>query len=74
MGKKWKLYHLKTNSKGVANFNVKKLKPGTHDVFIYIEEVHSKYDLEKNSKYYDIVKLSCIANNASSYSDKNIIR
>ncbi|WP_296867129.1 hypothetical protein [uncultured Methanobrevibacter sp.] len=50
MGKKWKLYHLKTNSKGVANFNVKKLKPGTHDVFIYIEEVHSKYDLEKNSK------------------------
>ena len=49
-GKKWKIYYVKTNNKGVAKFNVKKLKPGTHKVFIYIENVHTKYDLEKEIK------------------------
>lgn len=49
-GTKWKIYHVKTNNNGVAKFNVKKLKSGTHDVLIYIDDAHTKYDLEKESK------------------------
>ena len=47
-GKKWKTYKVKTNNKGVAKFNTKKLSKGTHKVFIYNEDV--KYIVEKDSK------------------------
>ena len=38
-----------------------------------LKEYKKEKDLEKNKKYYDIVKLSCIGNNGSSYSDDKII-
>jgi calcium-translocating P-type ATPase len=38
-----------------------------------LKEYKREKDLEKNKKYYDIVKLSCIGNNESSYSDDKII-
>lgn len=38
-----------------------------------LKEYKKEKDLIKNSKYYDIVKLSCIGNNESSYSDNKII-
>ena len=34
-GKKYKTYYVKTNSKGIANFNTKNLKRGKHKVLIY---------------------------------------
>lgn len=37
------------------------------------KEYKDEKSLEKNKKYYDIVKLSCIGNNASSYSDDKVI-
>lgn len=49
-GKKWKVYYVKTNNKGVAKFNVKKLKPGSHQVSIYDENPQSKYIVDKESK------------------------
>lgn len=49
-GKKWKTYYVKTNSKGVAKFNVKKLKPGKHIVTIYDDDADSEYDIDKSSK------------------------
>lgn len=38
-----------------------------------LKEYKSEKDLLKNKKYYDIVKLACIGNNASSYSKDKII-
>ena len=38
-----------------------------------LKEYKKEKDLEKDKKYYDIVKLSCIANNQSSYSDDKVI-
>lgn len=38
-----------------------------------LKEYKREKDLLKSKKYYDIVKLSCIANNASSYSDDKVI-
>lgn len=38
-----------------------------------LKEYKKEKDLIKKSKYYDIVKLSCIGNNASSYSDDKVI-
>ena len=49
-GKKWKIYYVKTNNKGVAKFNTKKLTAGTHEVIIYDENPNSKYIIEKDSK------------------------
>ena len=37
------------------------------------KEYKKEKDLEKNKKYYDIVKLSCIGNNQSSYNDNKVI-
>lgn len=38
-----------------------------------LKEYKKEQDLIKNKKYYDIVKLSCIGNNESSYSEDKII-
>ena len=38
-----------------------------------LKEYKSERELEKNKDYYDIVKLSCVGNNASSYSDNEVI-
>ena len=38
-----------------------------------LNEYKNEKELKKNKKYYDIVKLSCIANNQSSYDKDNII-
>lgn len=38
-----------------------------------LKEYKKEKDLIKKNKYYDIVKLSCIGNNASSYSDDKVI-
>lgn len=38
-----------------------------------LKEYKKEKDLIKKSKYYDIVKLSCIGNNASSYNGENVI-
>ena len=38
-----------------------------------LKEYKKEKDLEKDKKYYDIVKLSCIGNNQSSYSDDKVI-
>ena len=38
-----------------------------------LKEYKNEKELMKNKKYYDIVKLSCIANNASSYSGDKVI-
>ena len=38
-----------------------------------LKEYKKENDLEKNKKYYDIVKLSCIGNNESSYSENKVI-
>ena len=45
---KYKYYKIKTNSKGIALFNTKKLKVGSHVVYIY--NVDKKYDISKKSK------------------------
>lgn len=49
-GKKTKTYQLKTNSKGIAKFNTKKLKAGTHKVKIIFKgsgNYESTYDYSK---------------------------
>ena len=38
-----------------------------------LKEFKDEKSLQKYSKYYDIVKLSCVANNGSSYSDEKAI-
>lgn len=38
-----------------------------------LKEYKKEKDLQKKSKYYDIVKLSCVGNNASSYNGENVI-
>ena len=38
-----------------------------------LKEYKKEKDLEKNKKYYDIVKLSCIGNNQSSYDGDKVI-
>lgn len=38
-----------------------------------LKEYKKEKDLIKDRKYYDLVKLSCIGNNASSYSDDKVI-
>ena len=38
-----------------------------------LKEYKREKDLEKDKKYYDVVKLSCIGNNQSSYSDNKVI-
>lgn len=45
---KYKYYKIKTNSKGIALFNTKKLKVGNHVVYIY--NADKKYDITKKSK------------------------
>lgn len=45
---KYKYYMIKTNSKGIALFNTKKLKAGSHIVYIY--NADKKYDITKKSK------------------------
>lgn len=45
---KYKYYNIKTNSKGIALFNTKKLKAGSHVVYIY--NADKKYDITKKSK------------------------
>ena len=45
---KYKYYMIKTNSKGIALFNTKKLKAGNHIVYIY--NADKKYDITKKSK------------------------
>lgn len=45
---KYKYYKIKTNSKGIALFNTKKLKAGSHVVYIY--NADKKYDITKKSK------------------------
>ena len=44
---KYKYYKIKTNSKGIALFNTKKLKAGSHLVYIY--NADKKYDITKKS-------------------------
>ena len=46
-GKKYKVYKLKTNKKGIAKFNVKKLKKGTHKVII--SSLNKNYKISKKS-------------------------
>ena len=41
-GKKAKIYTLKTNKKGVARLNTKKLKKGKHKVVISSDDVNYK--------------------------------
>ena len=59
-GSKTKTYTVKTNSKGIANFNTKVLKLGNHKVVI--SSANSKYQISKKSKifigkkHYAIVK------------------
>ncbi len=38
-----------------------------------LKEYKKEKELQKKSKYYDIVKLSCVGNNASSYNGENVI-
>ena len=45
---KYKYYKIKTNSKGIVLFNTKKLKAGSHVVYIY--NADKKYDITKKSK------------------------
>ena len=45
---KYKYYKIKTNSKGIALFNTKKLNAGSHVVYIY--NADKKYDITKKSK------------------------
>ena len=47
-GKKYKTYTIKTNSKGVAKFNTKKLKVGTHKIVIISKK--KGYKFKKTSK------------------------
>ena len=47
-GKKYKTYTVKTNKKGVASFNTKKLKKGNHKVVI--KSASNKYIVKANSK------------------------
>ena len=60
-GSKYKVYTVKTNSKGIAKFNTKKLKLGNHKVVIRSGD--SVYDIYKTSKifigrkHYTILKL-----------------
>lgn len=46
-GKKYKTYTVKSNSKGIANLNVKSLKVGTHKVFV---SSANKYCVAKTAK------------------------
>ena len=46
-GKKYKVYKIKTNKKGVAKFNTKKLKRGKHKVII--TSLNKNYAINKNS-------------------------
>lgn len=45
---KYTYYKIKTNSKGIAKFNTKKLKAGNNIVYIYSPD--KKYDISKKSK------------------------
>ena len=45
---KYTYYKIKTNSKGIAKFNTKKLKAGNNIVYIYNPD--KKYDISKKSK------------------------
>ena len=47
-GKKYKTYTIKTNSKGIAKLNTKKLKVGRHKVVISSKD--SRYVIKKSSK------------------------
>ena len=47
-GKKYKVYKLKTNSKGIAKFNTKKLSVGSHKVVI--TSLNKYYKISKKSK------------------------
>lgn len=46
--KKYKNYYIKTNSKGIATFNTKKLAVGTHSVNVY--NADGRYEVSKKSK------------------------
>ena len=46
-GKKYKTYTVKTNSKGIANLNVKSLKVGSHKVVV---SSANKYCVAKTAK------------------------
>ncbi len=46
-GKKYKTYHVKTNKKGIAKINTKKLKRGTHKVVI--KSANKNYSINKKS-------------------------
>ena len=57
-GKKYKTYTLKTNSKGIATLNTKKLKKGTHKVLI--NSKNKNYNITKKSYIHIGIKKTMI--------------